>query len=221
MGRPKLGEGDTERLHVKISAEELTAIDDWRFANRIPSRSEAVRRLCQIGLLVENELEQIVDSTFEILHGLEDDWLEGSREWREMVGPDSGRDSFTSQEVSDTISKAVDRSMWATEALEGLYAAIVGLHNAVVPFVHEKTVREGGEKSKAAIETANRLIEEMERREQERELNRRLVIVWSAMAPEELEKYRKLTEEEKEVFLDERVARLKEAEEANSESEGP
>lgn len=50
MARPRLGDGEPERLHVKISIEELTAIDDWRFANRIPSRSEAVRRLCQIGL---------------------------------------------------------------------------------------------------------------------------------------------------------------------------
>lgn len=50
MARPKLGESETERLHVKITSDEITAIDDWRYANRVPSRSEAVRRLCQIGL---------------------------------------------------------------------------------------------------------------------------------------------------------------------------
>lgn len=50
MARPRLGESETERLHVKISADEITSIEDWRYANRIPSRSEAVRRLCQIGL---------------------------------------------------------------------------------------------------------------------------------------------------------------------------
>ncbi len=50
MARPKLGEGDTERLHMKLSADEIEAIDDWRYKNRVPSRSEAVRRLCQMAL---------------------------------------------------------------------------------------------------------------------------------------------------------------------------
>lgn len=50
MARPKLGSSDTERLHVKITADEIATIDDWRYANRVPSRSEAVRRLVQIGL---------------------------------------------------------------------------------------------------------------------------------------------------------------------------
>ncbi|OCJ67624.1 hypothetical protein A6U97_02555 [Agrobacterium tumefaciens] len=51
MARPKLGDTDTERMQLKITAAEIEAIDDWRFENRIPSRSEAVRRLCQIGVL--------------------------------------------------------------------------------------------------------------------------------------------------------------------------
>lgn len=50
MARPKLGETETERLQMKITTAEIEAIDDWRFENRIPSRSEAVRRLCQIGV---------------------------------------------------------------------------------------------------------------------------------------------------------------------------
>lgn len=54
MARPKLGDSDTERLHLKITQDELTAIDDWRFGNRVPSRSEAVRRLCRIGLVSED-----------------------------------------------------------------------------------------------------------------------------------------------------------------------
>lgn len=53
MARPKLGEGETERLHVKITADEIEAIDEWRYTNRIPTRSEAVRRLIQIALATE------------------------------------------------------------------------------------------------------------------------------------------------------------------------
>jgi len=60
MARPKLGEGETERLHVKISSEELTAIDDWRFTNRISSRSEAVRRLVQIAHVLEENFGELI-----------------------------------------------------------------------------------------------------------------------------------------------------------------
>ena len=37
-----------------MSEEELRSIDDWRFSNRIATRSEAVRRLCRIGLIHES-----------------------------------------------------------------------------------------------------------------------------------------------------------------------
>ena len=37
------------RVPIMFSSGELTAIDDWRFGNRIATRADAVRRLCQIG----------------------------------------------------------------------------------------------------------------------------------------------------------------------------
>ena len=39
-----------ERLQIMLSAEELTAIDDWRFARRLPSRAAALRELIRRGL---------------------------------------------------------------------------------------------------------------------------------------------------------------------------
>lgn len=38
------------RVPIMMSEEELAAIDDWRFQNRVATRSDAVRRLCQIAL---------------------------------------------------------------------------------------------------------------------------------------------------------------------------
>jgi len=38
------------RIPIQMSASEVKAIDDWSFENRIRSRSEAIRRLCQLGL---------------------------------------------------------------------------------------------------------------------------------------------------------------------------
>ncbi|MGR9427736.1 hypothetical protein [Rhizobium leguminosarum] len=42
-----------QRIPVMMTASEVTAIDDWSFENRIRSRGEAIRRLCQIGLLFD------------------------------------------------------------------------------------------------------------------------------------------------------------------------
>lgn len=39
-----------ERLQIMLSAEELAAIDDFRFANRMPTRAAAIRELLKKGL---------------------------------------------------------------------------------------------------------------------------------------------------------------------------
>lgn len=51
MARPLKGEAPLDqRLHLMLSEAEVQAIDDWRFANRVASRSEAIRRLIELGL---------------------------------------------------------------------------------------------------------------------------------------------------------------------------
>ena len=42
-----------ERLQIMLTAEELSALDDWRFERRMPSRAAAVRELLRRGLLAE------------------------------------------------------------------------------------------------------------------------------------------------------------------------
>jgi hypothetical protein len=42
-----------ERLQIMLTAEELAALDDWRFQRRMPSRAAAVRELLKRGLAVE------------------------------------------------------------------------------------------------------------------------------------------------------------------------
>ena len=39
-----------ERLQLMLEADELTALDDFRYANRMPSRAAAVRELLRRGL---------------------------------------------------------------------------------------------------------------------------------------------------------------------------
>ena len=42
-----------ERLQIMLTEEELAALDDWRFAQRMPSRAAAVRELLRRGLTAE------------------------------------------------------------------------------------------------------------------------------------------------------------------------
>jgi hypothetical protein len=42
-----------ERLQIMLDAEELVAVDDFRFKRRMPSRASAVRELLKRGLMAE------------------------------------------------------------------------------------------------------------------------------------------------------------------------
>ena len=42
-----------ERLQIMLDADELSAVDDFRFQNRMPSRAAAVRELMKRGLSAE------------------------------------------------------------------------------------------------------------------------------------------------------------------------
>jgi hypothetical protein len=43
-----------ERLQVMLSPEELSAVDDFRFKYRMPTRAAAVRELLKLGLTTAN-----------------------------------------------------------------------------------------------------------------------------------------------------------------------
>jgi hypothetical protein len=42
-----------ERLQIMLTDVELKAVDDWRFAKRMPSRASAIRELLKRGLAAE------------------------------------------------------------------------------------------------------------------------------------------------------------------------
>jgi hypothetical protein len=46
-------QGRGERLQIMLAEDELAALDDWRFARRMPSRAAAVRELLRLGLSAE------------------------------------------------------------------------------------------------------------------------------------------------------------------------
>ena len=42
-----------ERMQIMLTAEEVAALDDWRFEKRMPSRAAAIRELLKRGLAAE------------------------------------------------------------------------------------------------------------------------------------------------------------------------
>ena len=50
MPSMKKGLARGERLQIMLSPEELTAVDEFRFRKRMPSRAAAVRELFRLGL---------------------------------------------------------------------------------------------------------------------------------------------------------------------------
>jgi hypothetical protein len=47
------GPNRDERLQIMLTEHELSALDDWRFARRMPSRAAAIRDLLRRGLAAE------------------------------------------------------------------------------------------------------------------------------------------------------------------------
>lgn len=54
------------RVPIMMSDDELQAIDDWRFENRVATRSDAVRRLCQIGILFDERATEITNKAVDL-----------------------------------------------------------------------------------------------------------------------------------------------------------
>lgn len=65
----KADEPRQNRIPFMMSDAELTAVDDWRFTNRIATRAEAIRRLVQIGLRAERD---VIDLMAQVLATYED-----------------------------------------------------------------------------------------------------------------------------------------------------
>lgn len=67
MDKTNSDEQKTERFNMFMSPSEMTAIDDWAWNNKVRSKSEAVRRLVQIGLALEAATPRIVEELERLL----------------------------------------------------------------------------------------------------------------------------------------------------------
>ena len=71
MPRPKLGDSESKRLQMVITEAELEAIDEWQHEHRVASKSEAIRRLVQIGIRLERNVPLLLSHERKVLASIE------------------------------------------------------------------------------------------------------------------------------------------------------
>ena len=222
MARPKLGESETERLHVKITADEIKAIDDWRYENRIPSRSEAVRRLVQIGLFLDDELIQAVDLASDGIDVLSDHSAELSNVFRQVINRETYGMTFDRDQLWDIFTLAREQADVAEDGVRGLHTLLVTLFNAVAAMVEARSMRGATRKSEQVINKANRAVDEATKkkaaREKEMAGNRYIPIIFTTETPEERQRYEALPEGKKNAYLKARITALESEEKADPEA---
>ena len=72
----------TIKFQLMLAPSEAEAIDDWGFKNRIRTRAEAIRRLCQIGL----EADENTANAHDLIIGAAE-WIEQSELWYDEENP--------------------------------------------------------------------------------------------------------------------------------------
>jgi hypothetical protein len=70
-----------ERLQIMLTDDELKALDDWRFARRMPSRAAAVRELLKRGLAAEG-FETAKNGSHSMEYGVLDSKKSGPKRMR-------------------------------------------------------------------------------------------------------------------------------------------
>jgi hypothetical protein len=98
-----------QRIPIMMTEAELKLIDDWSFKNRIRSRGEAIRRLCNIGVFASDELPGIhstSDKMVELMAGA-------------IRAANRGNDRLAVNMFTDLIDKHVIPLLDATVSLAG------------------------------------------------------------------------------------------------------
>lgn len=136
MARPRLGESETKRLQMVITEDELAAIDEWRFAKHIGSRSEAIRRLCAVALGALNGIDKLkqmaVDASaqalddYEHIGGLERGFIQDAVE-----GNEHGLDY---EQAKNLLLDLTQRAYWQEQNTRYLNRIIAGLSDTLDTF---------------------------------------------------------------------------------------
>ena len=67
----------TIKFQMMLSPSEADAIDDWGFKNRIRSRAESIRRLCEIGMRADEMMQEAGENAEPAFNSFEKDVIDG------------------------------------------------------------------------------------------------------------------------------------------------
>lgn len=130
-------EQKSERFNMFMSPSEMEAIDEWAWKNRVRSKSEAVRRLCQIALFVDRELDSVSDAMLDLSSTMTDFDRETFMLWANIISPfykgeklDRAAVGKMVEEFLENVAKLGSGIDEASSTLVGLGEAIVGLAKA-------------------------------------------------------------------------------------------
>jgi hypothetical protein len=199
------------RIPIMFSEEELAGIDDWRFANRIATRADAVRRLCKIALFVEDSLEDVVDHATDGVKYASDAMFRAfdiSNAIRNKETQEKGI-LFTMDEMHDVLADANSRAIDFSEAMESVHHMILTLYNAIAPLAQAKTLKSGESELEKYINEANEIVARSAAKRKESEENRYIGIISTSKALATWnEYYHSLPEDQKDDAISEKIAEL-------------
>lgn len=112
----------TLKFQMMMSPSEADELDDWMFQNRIRSRAEAIRRLCQIGLSFDRFRRSYATDV--------------KTAWEELEGVDIGSEP---DEHRPKISSQMLASLMVTTVMAIRYAGDTSLEDLIA---HDARLRE-------------------------------------------------------------------------------
>lgn len=147
----KKDEQKTERFNMFMSPSELKAIEDWAWEKRIRSKSEAVRRLCQIALTLEGNSDGIKKAL--------EKFAEKAEQFRSII--DAWEDEAEKAGVpNDEVEKAVAH---ATSAYSSIFTGLMHFAEALDLAAYFKIDHELETVIKDAEKAKKRMLRRMDR----------------------------------------------------------
>lgn len=181
MARPRLGKEKSERFQLVITAEELEAIEDWRFRNRVQTKSEAIRRLCQIGKDMEAVIPNATDHADDLQSSIR--LLFEFADTSARAQDDGGK--IDTDELINRVADLLNRA-------EDLFLILMRENNRIIPLAERKGIKKALAEAAASEEEVTRFIDTYLAGGQEHEEARIMRQVLDEMSPDERARYRKM-----------------------------
>ena len=193
------------RIPIMMSHDELTAIDDWRFANRVATRSDAIRRLAQMALAVQplimgdamDQAEQIAEA----INATQNEFFELRKAVRAGLFAETATPENILDDVSAELREISDQAYW-------LQLQLLEVNNMMFDIAgspHALAKRKARKTREVIDVDRDKLLSGRE----EGYDNMILFAVTNAMTPEQRAAYDDMDEEAQESFLDARTAAVK------------